>query len=601
MIERSYVDAFGEEHVVPAATVEALREAMGEPADDGPLIVHPGETPAVGPAEVTLEDGTELRVERRLPPDLPLGYHHLVEDRRQRRLIVSPGRCYLPEGRTWGWASQLYASRSSTSWGIGDLSDLRILGERAARQGAGMMLVNPLLAVPPTYPQHASPYYPASRRFLNPIYLRVEEVPQAGAASETLDRAAAAGQALNARLSIDRDRVWRLKSEVLETIWRAAPPEEEFETWRRGQEDLEEFAAWCVLAERHGTDWRRWPGAASRPATAVPLVRHEHGDRWRYHQWLQWLCRRQLDAASAPLMLMQDLPIGVDPGGMDAWAWQDLMALDVTVGAPPDEFNTLGQDWGLPPFIPHRLRQTGYEPFARTIRANLLTGGGMRIDHVMGLFRLFCIPAGAPPSDGAYVRFPSADLLDIVALESVRAEAVVVGEDLGTVEEGVREELADRQMLSYRLLWFEPDDPGAWPELAMASVTTHDLPTVAGLWTGSDLQEQRDLDLAPNEKSTGQIRAQVADLTGLDDAADLEKVVIEVHRGLAEAPSRLLCATLDDLAVTEKRPNIPGADENRPNWSIALPSPVEELMASPLAEELATIFNRAMDQPRTST
>lgn len=602
MIETTYTDAFGEEHAVPEATLVALREAMGEPTGAGPLVLHPGEAPQVGPAEVVLEDGPRLEVTDSLPPDLPFGYHRILREEEEQDLIVSPGRCFLPEGlRRWGWAVQLYAARSSRSWGMGDLADLRLIGERVARKGGGMVLVNPLLAVAPTPPQSPSPYFPSSRRFLNPIYLRVEDVPGVMAAGELLGEAATAGRALNHRDLIDRDTVWRLKSAVLESVWQAAPPSGDFEVWRRRQgASLEVFAAWCVLAEEHGPDWSGWPASLSRPATAVPRIRVEKPDRLMYHQWLQWLCRRQLCDASTSTMLMQDLPIGIDPGGADAWAWQDLMALGVSIGAPPDEFNTRGQNWGLPPFIPHRLRRAGYAPFVETIRANLLSGGGMRIDHVMGLFRQFWIPPGADPREGAYVRFPSRELLDIVALESVRAQAVVVGEDLGTVEDGVREELAERRMLSYRLLWFEPDNPRSWPELSMASVSTHDLPTVAGLWTGADLQEQKDFDLAPNEESTEKIRSQVAQLTRLHELSPLEEVVSAVHRRLGEAPSHLLCATLEDLALTDRRPNMPGADDDRPNWSIALPRSLEDLLSDPLADELATIFNGAMEHPKAS-
>jgi 4-alpha-glucanotransferase len=218
--------------------------------------------------------------------------------------------------------------------------------------------------------------------------------------------------------------------------------------------------------------------------------------------------------------------------------------------------------------------------------------GGLRIDHVLGLFRQFWIPEGAPPAAGAYVRFPSGVLLDIVALESVRSGAMVVGEDLGTVPPGVREELARRRLLSYRLLWFEDSDPSTWPELSMASITTHDLPTVAGLWTGADLAEQKALDLHPNEESTRRIRSRVAHLARLEETADPGEAVRAVHRRLAAAPSLLACGTLEDLAGAERRPNIPGADARRPNWSLPLPRTLEELMSDPLTRDLAAAFDR---------
>ena len=241
-------------------------------------------------------------------------------------------------------------------------------------------------------------------------------------------------------------------------------------------------------------------------------------ERVRFFAWLQWLLQGQLEAAAAPVALLQDLPIGVDPDGFDAWEWQDVLAADTTVGAPPDEFNRRGQDWGLPPFVPSKLAAADYLPFIETIRASMASGGGLRVDHVMGLFRLWWIPSGCGPTDGAYVRYPADDLLGIVALESQRAGAFVVGEDLGTVEDSARAALADHDMLSYRLLWFEEDDPARWPPRALAAVTTHDLPTVVGLWDGSDLDSQRRAGMEPNTASTAAIRDRVVRSTGL--AAD---------------------------------------------------------------------------------
>jgi 4-alpha-glucanotransferase len=255
----------------------------------------------------------------------------------------------------------------------------------------------------------------------------------------------------------------------------------------------------------------------------------------------------------------------------------------MSVGAPPDEFNTRGQDWGLPPFVPWKLRQAGYQPFIDTVRAAFRHAGGIRIDHVMGLFRLFWVPPDGGPADGGYVRYPASDLLDIVALESHRARAFVVGEDLGTVEDSVRAELHDRHMLSYRLLWFEPGPPERYPEQALAAVTTHDLPTIAGLWTGSDRDDQRAAGLEPNDESEDQVRRRLQELTGADEDAPVDEVTAAAYRALARAPSRVLLATLDDALGVTERPNLPGTVDERPNWSIALPVPIEEL-----AEDEAT-------------
>lgn len=608
-VDDRYEDAGGQERSVPEATIEALRQRIGRPPADGrpsAVVTRPGRRVQVGRAQVVLEDGGELSVDGVLPDELPLGYHSLRPDAGpERALIVSPGRCHLPGGwRAWGWAVQLYAARSRASWGIGDLADLGRLARWSADElGAGFVLVNPLHATAPTVPQQASPYFPSSRRFRNPLYLRVEHVPGAPEASADLERLAADGRALNEQRRIDRDAAWQLKLTALEAIWERSRSDAAFKRWRQGRgAALEEFATWCVLAERFGANWRRWPSEFRSPGSPmVERFRVEHDDRVRFHCWLQWLTDSQLTAAASSLAVIQDLPIGVDPDGADAWAWQDLLAADVSIGSPPDEFNSQGQDWGLPPFVPWKLADAGYRPFVDTIRATIAAAGGLRVDHVMGLFRLWWIPVGAAPGDGGYVRYPSDDLLDIVALESHRAEALVVGEDLGTVEAGVREEMAERRMLSYRLLWFEADDPAEWPELAMAAVTTHDLPTVAGLWDGSDLVAQRRVGLQPNEESTAAIRARLSEAGSLHDDGDTPSAILAAHRRLARAPSVLLCATLDDAVAEPERPNIPGGDGKRPNWSLALPVTLEELEGHPLPRQTAAILAEGVSAPTPAT
>jgi 4-alpha-glucanotransferase len=288
---------------------------------------------------------------------------------------------------------------------------------------------------------------------------------------------------------------------------------------------------------------------------------------------------------------MQDLPIGIDPEGADAWAWQDVLAQDVHVGAPPDEFNTKGQDWGLPPFIPARLKAAAYRPFIETIRGTMRHAGGLRIDHVTGLFRLYWIPEGHSAADGAYVRNHAEDLLAIVALESVRAGAIVVGEDLGTVDPRARARLMDANVLSYRLLWFENDDPSKYPERALTAVTTHDLPTIAGLWTGSDLEAQRRLNLNPNEAGIVQIRDRLARATRSDTRTPVREVIRRTYALLSRAPSVVVCATLEDATATEARPNMPGTVTEWPNWSQPLPMQLEALVrhrhVNAIAEALA--------------
>ena len=283
---------------------------------------------------------------------------------------------------------------------------------------------------------------------------------------------------------------------------------------------------------------------------------------------------------------LQDLPIGMDPGGADAWEWQDLLATDMVVGAPPDAFNADGQDWQLPPFVPARLRAAAYGPFIETIRAALRHAGGLRIDHVMGLFRLWWIPNGQHPRNGWYVRYPADDLLGIVALESHRAGAFIVGEDLGTVEPGVRERLAPRRMLSCRLLWFEDRPPAEYPELSMASVTTHDLPTIAGLWSGADEAAQRAIGLTVGDEMC-RLRDRLRGMLGVDGQTPAAEVIEAAYRRLAEAPSRIITATLEDAQAVPERPNMPGTIAQWPNWSLALPQDIETMVEAELPRRIA--------------
>jgi len=592
----------------PPETIEAVLRTMGAsedrpaPPDGDPVIfLRPGQSTAVGgPSLLRTEDGSEIRVDHDLPPDLPLGYHALVglDDGSRTTVVVSPGRCPLPtDVPTWGWAVQLYATRSSASWGIGDLADLRRLaGWSAAELGAGLVLVNPLHAALPGFPQATSPYFPSSRRFRNPLYLRVEDVPGAAATlGGHLEALAAAGRDLNRERLIDRDSVWRLKLDALERVWDAFPGDAAFDRWLAAEgAPLDRYATFCALVEVHGRDWGAWPEHFRHPdQSAVAAFGRDHQHRVRFHQWLQWLLDLQLeDASTAGVPVMHDLAVGVDPGGADAWLWQDVFALDMAVGAPPDEFNTRGQDWGLPPFDPWRLRAAAYGPFVETIRASLRHAGGLRLDHVMGLFRLFWIPRGELPTVGAYVRYPARELLDIVALECHRAGAYVVGEDLGTVEDEVREEMAARDILSYRLLWFEDRPPADYPHRALAAVTTHDLPTVAGLWTGSDLDDQRRLGMEPNVESTEAMCRRLRAITGVAADAEPDTAVAGMYTALGSAPCMLLAAALDDTMAVAERPNMPGTTDSWPNWSMALPVPLEELMADPRPRAVARALSR---------
>jgi 4-alpha-glucanotransferase len=601
-VHQHWTDAAKKPQKVADATVSALRAVIGEPPPDlderAPIVVRPGQDTGLGRVEVRCEDGSTRTVDGALPEDFPLGYHEVDGPAgASRRLIVSPGRCWLPDDwRAWGWTVQLYAARSSRSWGIGDLADLRTLREWAAAEGAGFLLVNPLHAVGAGFPQESSPYLPATRRFRNPVYLRPDEVQ--GADRVDLGRFEERRRALNEAPLIDRDAVWELKREALQEVFEATELPDEFVAWRAAQgEPLEQFARWSVLSAEHGADWHAWPDELQQPSVSVGNAADV-----TFHAWLQWLLDLALHDASGDLTVIQDLPIGVSGGGADAWVWQDQLAAGVRVGAPPDVFNAAGQDWGSPPLIPWRMRASGYDAFIETIRSTIAGGGGLRIDHVMGLFRLWWVPEGRGPADGAYVRYPSEDLMDIVALESHRAEALVVGEDLGTVEPGVREALAEHNILSYRLLWFEEEEPDAWPVAALAGVSTHDLPTVAGLWTGADVADQQKyVDTDPIELERGR-REMLGRLdpdgvlessTSPVSTASTEDAVLLAYRTLARAPSVLLSATLEDAIADERRPNLPAVTE-RPNWSIPLAVHVEDLRGHRLAAEVAQTLRKAV-------
>lgn len=603
-VQQRWQDAQGAWHDVSPETVASVLDGMGTDGEGSPpagptvFVRHGRDTPLDGPADLVTEGGETIRLEGSLPGHLPFGYHTLVrlDDGRRTEVVVSPGKCPLPAHTpSWGWAVQLYAARSRESWGMGDLGDLRRLGRWTAQElGGGLILVNPLHASAPTLPQSDSPYFPSSRRFRNPLYLRVEDV--AGAASVAgFEAVANAGRALNEEPHIDRDSVFRLKMQALEQIWEGFAGDPAFDAWRESQgEALCDYAAFCVLAEEHGADWRRWPAGAQHPAgPEVAEVQRTQYGRWRFHQWLQWLVDRQLQAASGDIDVMHDLAVGVDPAGADGWLWQDVLALDMAVGAPPDEFSTQGQSWGLPPFDPWRLRSAGYHPFIQTIRATLSHAGGLRLDHVMGLFRLWWVPRNADsPKDGAYVRYRHEDLLDIVALECHRAGAYAVGEDLGTVEDHVREELANRGVLSYRLVWFEDKPPAQYPAQALAAVTTHDLPTIAGLWTGSDLEDQQRIGMEPNEDGTRDLRERLKRVAGVDDGAPVDDVVTATYEALSHAPCMLLTAGLDDALGVQQRPNMPGTLDQWPNWRIALPLLLEEIETAPGPRAVAAALDR---------
>ena len=450
----------------------------------------------------------------RIPDDLPLGYHRLKAwsegDEATCALIVTPLWVGLPprlgERRAWGIATQLYSVRSAGSWGVGDVADLEDLAVwGGAELDAGYVLINPLHAAEPSGRMEPSPYLPTTRRFQNPIYLRVERIPEfadlPAAHRATIEKLRARLHAdLDGVDAIDRDASWTAKAAALRLVHavpRSAGREIAYAAYREREGDgLDNYATWGALTARHGADWHLWPEDLRHPSSpAVATFRDDNETDVDFYRWLQFVLDEQLSAAQAAarrsgmaLGIMHDLAVGVHPEGSDSWSLQDVFAQGITVGAPPDAFNQAGQDWAQPPWRPDRLAEAGYAPFRDMVRTVLRSAGGVRVDHIIGLFRLWWIPQGMGPTEGTYVRYDHEALIGILALEASRSGAVVVGEDLGTVEPWVREYLSERGILGTSILWFEfeftgdgrPLRPEWWREYCLASVTTHDLPPTAG-------------------------------------------------------------------------------------------------------------------------
>jgi 4-alpha-glucanotransferase len=574
-----------------------------------------------------------------LPADLPLGYHQLhlqigASDV-STLVIVSPATLELPArlgpSRAWGLATQLYSVRSQRSWGIGDLTDLTDLAVwSASRHGAGFVLVNPLHAAAPTPPMEPSPYLPTSRRFVNPLYLRVEAIDEFAYVRQrgSARRARAEAQALAKKSNrIDRDAAWKAKRSALESVYRverSAGRELAYAAYReREGGSLDDFATWCALAEKYGNDWHQWPEQLQHPAApAVADFVANHAEAVDFHRWLQWQLDDQLTAAQATavqagmeLGIMHDLAVGVDPNGADAWALQDVLALGVTAGAPPDEFNQLGQDWSQPPWRPDRLVKQSYEPFRALVNAVLRHAGGVRIDHIIGLFRLWWIPKGAPPTEGTYVRYDHDAMIGIVALEAHRAGAVVVGEDLGTVEPWVRDYLRERGLFGTSILWFEADRDGdggplpaeRWREYCLSAVTTHDLPPTAGYLAGEHVRLREELglltrpaseELAADRAHQAAWLAELRRVGLLGETSDTDEVVLALYRYLGRTPSKLLALSLADAVGDLRTQNQPGTTDEYPNWRVPLTGPDGRklLLEDVFADARAATLGDAMQQ-----
>ncbi|MEE6178276.1 4-alpha-glucanotransferase [Mycobacterium sp. 050134] len=575
-----------------------------------------------GAAHLVAEDGTRIDARDVLPADLHPGWYRLhTADGQEATLVAAPPQVPAAPA-TWGWMLQLYALRSRRSWGIGDLGDLREFMEwTATEHGAGAVLLNPLSAPGPTHPVQPSPYTPSSRRFANPLALRIEDLDSYRRADPDTRAEVDALRVSASTERIDHDLVWAAKRSALELLWRAEGRPSPLAGQSPGSEGLRDWATYCALAERHGGRWSRWPEQLREVAgPAVAAARRELEPRIAFHAWGQQRCAEQLIAVRAAaqgagmaLGVLHDLPVGVDAEGADAWALADVLATGVSVGAPPDNFTPRGQDWGLPPWRPDRLAATGYAAPRDMLRAVVTYADGLRIDHVAGLWRLWWIPPGDGPDRGTYVHYDADVMLAVLALEAHRAGATVVGEDLGTVEPEVTKALAGNGMLGCAVSWFTRDEsapgepllkPAEWPSRVAASLSTHDLPTAAGFLRGEHVRARADLGLLDNvpaeEAGAAKERAEWLALLrskGLlpEDPAEPEEsqIIAAMHRFLAATPSRLKLISPYDVIAEPRQPNLPGTIDEYPNWRIPLPETLEELRADPRVAEITAAFRAA--------
>jgi 4-alpha-glucanotransferase len=640
---------------VDASSPEAVAAALAARSrhDLPPTIVAPTDLELPGPGELTLEDGDVRSVsalDATTTADLPVGYHRLHCGGAEATVLVAPARA--PEvPRTWGWMVQVYSLHSDESWGCGDLVDLRDLLTAVSGQGAGAVLCNPLHALRLDPTVEASPYSPSSRRFLHPVSLRVQATPAYRAAPahvrHAVDRLApghGTDDVLGERKDdglIDYDEVWSAKRSALALLRPfagsvgalpsmpdqeaplvpgafLAPPADDAEAGHATTDEalatehqaalavmdpgLRDVATWFALAERHGPEWRSWPeGLRSPDGDGIPDARAELADRIVFHAWCQYLLDVQLAEAHAatfgmPVGLIADLAVGCAPDGADAWALQSFLAPGVHVGAPPDDFNQRGQDWSLPPWRPDRLAEAGYGPLRDMLSAVLRHADGVRIDHVAGLWRLWWIPPGRPATEGTYVSYDAEAMLAVLAIEATRAGAIVVGEDLGTVEPEVTEGLEARGMLGCAVLWFQRDDDGdllppqQWPDTSLGTISTHDLPTAVGFLRDEHVRAREEAGLLTDpdgaREQAARDRAELLALLvaqGLlaEGDTDEDRIVAAMHALLARASSRIVLAAFTDVLDEPRQPNLPGTTDAYPNWRIPLPSSTEEMLRDP--------------------
>ncbi|MFN3395362.1 MAG: 4-alpha-glucanotransferase [Thermodesulfovibrionales bacterium] len=577
--------------------------------------------------------------------DLILNHYDDAIDglKKKSRLILTPDTAYLPDSlkRSLGLSVNLYSIRSKKNWGIGDFGDLEGLINWFALSGGHLVGINPLHAISNTIPYGISPYSPLSRLYKNFIYLDMDKIG-CGCIPETdyrdrIDR-------LRKQPLIDYESVASIKLEVLEKAFKSFMKDHYGKDTQFGRDfarfindegmGLELFATYMAISERYKSfDWQSWPEEYQSPdSKAVKLFVSKKKEKILFYQYIQWLIDLQhshvceiAKKAGMPVGLYHDLAIGAIRGSSDVWCNKSLYALDVDVGAPPDEFSPDGQNWGFPPLIPERLRENGYEFYIQTLRKNMRYAGALRIDHALGIFRLFWIPSGKSPKDGTYVSYPYEDLLRIIALESVRNSTVVIAEDLGTIGENVRENLSRFKMLSYRLFYFERNypelsflTPSNYPELALTSMTTHDLPTIYGYWLGRDIEERRRLGKYPDDETwLRQLNERKRDRILIIDALKregllshdfqipaqmTEELCLAIYRYLMKTPSRIVLISFDDMIGRIDQQNMPGVIEGYPNWRQKTDIDLEDIIRrdSRFVKFIHSLFNPLIDDKQDS-
>lgn len=563
--------------------------------------------------------------------------------KKKSRIILTPDSAYLPDDlkKALGLSVNLYSIRSRKNWGVGDFGDLEVLINWFALSGGQLVGINPLHALSNTTPYGISPYSPLSRLYKNFIYLDMDKIG-CECISETDYRGRI--ERLRKQPLIDYEVVASIKLEILKKAFKGFMKDHYGKDTQLGRDfarflneegrGLELFATYMAISERYKSfDWQSWPEEYQSPdSNAVKLFVSKKKERILFYQYTQWLidCQhRQVcviaEKAGMPVGLYHDLAIGAIRGSSDVWCNKSLYALDMDVGAPPDEFSPDGQNWGFPPLIPDKLRENGYEFYIHTIRKNMRYAGALRIDHALGIFRLFWIPSGKSPKDGAYVMYPHEDLLRIIALESVRNRTIVIAEDLGTIGENVRENLSRFKMLSYRLFYFErnyPDpsflSPSNYPELALSSVTTHDLPTIYGYWVGRDIEERRRLGKYPDDGTwLRQLEERNRDRMLIIDALRregllpndfqlptqmTEELCIAIYRYLMKTPSRIVLVSFDDMLGRIDQQNMPGVTEGYPNWRQKIGIDLEDIikMDSRFVKFIHCLVNPIADDKQNS-